>query len=85
MFTFLVVRVFCISGCWVMLEKGTSMENLMVCRSWMTMLETILKLGFLFPPEEDELRVITTIFISLTCQTGAADVQSVEKVRLPSV
>jgi len=26
------------------------MENLMVCRSWMTMLETILKLGFLFPP-----------------------------------
>ena len=69
-----------------MLEKGTSMENLMVCRSWMTMLETILKLGFLFPPEEDELRVITTIFISLTCHyVVAADVQSVEKVRLPSV
>ena len=48
---FLAESVFCIStGCWVMLEKGTSMENLMVWSSWMTMLETILKLGFLFPP-----------------------------------
>ena len=48
---FLVESVFCIStGCWVMLENGTSMENLMVWSSWITMLETILKLGFRFPP-----------------------------------
>ena len=47
---FLVERVFCIStGCWDMLENGTSMENLMVWSSWITMLETILKLGFRFP------------------------------------
>ena len=31
---FLAESVFCIStGCWVMLEKGTSMENLMVWSS----------------------------------------------------
>ncbi len=49
--TFLDEMVFCIStGCWVMLEKGTSMENLMLCSSWTTRLDTILKLGFFFPP-----------------------------------
>jgi hypothetical protein len=49
--TFLEEMVFCIStGCWVMLEKGTSMENLMLWSSWTTRLDTILKLGFFFPP-----------------------------------
>jgi hypothetical protein len=49
--TFLEEMVFCIStGCWVILEKGTSMENLMLWSSWTTRLDTILKLGFFFPP-----------------------------------
>ena len=44
-----------------MLENGTSMENLMVWRSWITMLETILKLGFLFPPVIMLLRTLSVL------------------------
>ena len=44
-----------------MLENGTSMENLMVWRSCITMLETILKLGFLFPPVIMLLRTLRVL------------------------
>jgi hypothetical protein len=43
-----------------MLEKGTSMENLMLWSSWTTRLDTILKLGFFFPPgaRENKLKIV---------------------------
>ena len=45
------------TGCCAMLEKGTSTEYLMLCRSWMTMFETILNDGLrLAPPGNIALR-----------------------------
>ncbi len=37
------------TGCWAMLENGTSTEYLMLCNSWITMFETILNEGFVLP------------------------------------